>query len=101
MGELSKLMIVGDDKVAYELEKYKKELTELKEQGEIEEIGEIDRRHILMVLDAVIRVTLDNLGEHGRFTLYEDEHKHVYDRAELIYEVMMKLYDNTQTDKVK
>ncbi len=66
MSGLSELMVVGDDKVAYELEKYKKELVELKEQGEIEEIGEIDRRHVLMVLDAVIRVTLDNLGEHGK-----------------------------------
>lgn len=101
MSALSKLMIFGDDKVACELEKYKKELAELKEQGEIEEIGEIDQRHILIALDAVIRVTLDNLGEHGSFTLYEDGHEHTYDRAELIYEVMMKLYYDTRQDKVK
>lgn len=93
MSGLSELMVVGDDKVAYELEKYKKELVELKEQGEIEEIGEIDRRHVL--------ITLDNLGEHGKFTLYKDGHEHTYDRAELIYEVMMKLYYDTRQDKVE
>ncbi len=76
-------------------------MVELKEQGEIEEIGEIDRRHVLMVLDAVIRVTLDNLGEHGKFTLYKDGHEHTYDRAELIYEVMMKLYYDTRQDKIE
>lgn len=101
MSGLSELMVFGNDKVAYELEKYKKELVELKEQGKIEEIDEIDQRHILIVLNEVIHSTLNSLDKHGNFTLYKDGYEHTYDRAELIYEVMMKLYHDTRQDKVK
>lgn len=88
-----------DEEIANNLINYKKELRQLKNEGKIEEIGELRREHILAVIHTMQNNIINNLGNHGNITISFDDKFHTYDTDELLYEVLETMIEKMRKDK--